>query len=133
MRWRKRLGKASTRKKVERERMARAKRFSHVDPREPGAQMPPGAVPADVNELAHNNTVDRLPRFYADQVITCRACGIEELWPAERQKWWYEVAKGSIESTAVLCRACRGREKRRRDEARRVHLEGKAKKEADKR
>ena len=85
-------------------------------------------MPADQAELAHNNTYDLLPRFYVDRAIVCRQCGAEGVWPAERQKWWYEVAKGNVESTAKLCRACRRREQAHREEARRVHLEGLARK-----
>lgn len=32
----------------------------------------------------------------------------EELWPAERQKWWYEVAQGNINTDAILCRSWLG-------------------------
>jgi len=81
-------------------------------------------VLADEKELAHNNTCGRLPRFYIDKIIICRQCGTEEVWPAERQKWWYEEAKGDINTTAVLCRACRSHEKRRKEEARRIHFAG---------
>ncbi|HWO09736.1 MAG TPA: zinc-ribbon domain containing protein, partial [Polyangiaceae bacterium] len=75
-------------------------------------------------------TYDLLPRFYVDRAIVCRQCGIEEVWPAERQKWWYEVAKANISAVAVLCRSCREVKKAKRAEARRVHLEGLAKKRA---
>ncbi|NCA72362.1 MAG: hypothetical protein EOM91_20290 [Sphingobacteriia bacterium] len=66
----------------------------------------------------------RLPRFYVDRVVVCRQCGQEEVWPAARQKWWYEVAKGNINTEAMLCRACRKADQTRREEARRRHLEG---------
>lgn len=92
---------------------------------------PPDAVEADPAELAHNNTYGLLPLYYVDLAFTCRDCGSEELWTAKQQKWWYEVAKGNINSTAVRCRACRRREQTRRAEARRLHLEGLARK-ADK-
>lgn len=91
-------------------------------------QRPPGAVEADPAELAHNNTYGLLPRYYLDKAFTCRDCGSAELWTAKQQKWWYEVAKGNINSTAVRCRACRRREQERRAEARRIHLEGLEKK-----
>lgn len=87
-------------------------------------QRPPGAVEADPAELTHNNTYGLLPLYYVDLAFTCRDCSSEELWTAKAQKWWYEVAKGNINSTAVRCRPCRRREQARRDEARRVHLEG---------
>ncbi|MFC1720192.1 zinc-ribbon domain containing protein [Pseudomonadota bacterium] len=65
---------------------------------------------ADHAALSHNNTYSRLPRFYVDQIVICRNCGTEEVWPANRQKWWYEVAKGNINTTAILCRKCRGKD-----------------------
>lgn len=43
---------------------------------------------------------------------------------AEKQKWWYEFAKGSIGSTAVKCKGCRNKDKERKAIARRIHLEG---------
>ena len=66
--------------------------------------------------------------FYADQPFECVDCGKTEIWTAEQQKWWYEVAKGNAYATARRCRACRRRERERRGQARRVHLEGIARK-----
>ena len=109
-------------------RLKRAKALSGIDTRDPHVEIPHGAVLAESTELAHNNTYGRLPRFYVDRVIVCRQCHIEEVWPAERQKWWYEAAKGNINSDAVLCRSCRDLEKARKDEAKRVHLKGLAEK-----
>ena len=109
-------------------RLARAKALASIDPRRDPP--PPGAVMADHAELAHNNTYDLLPKFYVDRAVVCRQCGTEEVWPAERQKWWYEVAKANISAVAVLCRSCREVKKAKRAEARRVHLEGLAKKRA---
>lgn len=85
---------------------------------------PEGAVAADAAELAHNNTYGVLPLFYTDHAFNCRDCGRAELWTGKQQKWWYEIAKGNINSRAVRCRPCRRIERTRRDEARRVHLEG---------
>ncbi len=45
--------------------------------------------------------------YYVDVPLTCVSCGIEEVWTASRQKWWYEVAKGPLYSGAKLCRRCR--------------------------
>ena len=121
----------SSKSKAERlkqSQLLRAKALAGIDTTDPDVPVPPGAVLADPKELAHNNTYGRLPRFYVDQVIVCRSCGTEEVWSAERQKWWYEVAKGNINTQAVLCRACRARERQRKDTARRMHLEGLEKK-----
>lgn len=87
---------------------------------------------ADHSELAHNNTYGPLPRFYVDKLVICRDCGAEEVWTAEQQKWWYEVAKGNINSEAVKCRACRIKDKERKAVARKVHLDGIALKEKQK-
>lgn len=106
----------------ERRRQRAMAAAAQVPPAPP--RRPPGAVEADPAELAHNNTYGLLPLYYLDKAFTCRDCGSEELWTAKQQKWWYEVAKGNINSTAVRCRACRRREQERRAEARRVHLQG---------
>jgi Probable zinc-ribbon domain len=68
--------------------------------------------------------------YYEDVPFRCRGCGRDEIWTAAQQKWWYEVAKGYVYSAAKLCRACRRKEQARRAEARRVHLEGIARKKA---
>jgi hypothetical protein len=62
--------------------------------------------------------------FYVDTPFTCVGCRKDEIWTAHQQKWWYEVAKGNVESGAIRCRACRRIERERKAEARRVHLEG---------
>ena len=108
--------------------LRRAKQLSSIDPLDKSAVVPPGAVAADASQLSHNNTYSPLPLFYVDKVVVCRQCGTEEVWPAERQKWWYEVAKGNIFTQAVLCSSCRRVDKDRKAEARRVHLDGLARK-----
>jgi len=122
---------SSPRRKTERSRdsrLQRARANAAIDARSDNAIPPAGAVMANAAELLHNNPYGRLPRFYVDRAISCRECGTEELWTAEDQKWWYEVAKGHMDSTAVRCRACRRKEKARKAEARRVHVEGLARK-----
>ena len=49
--------------------------------------------------------------YYVDVPFECRSCGIAQTWTAAQQKWWYEVAKGSVFTTASLCRPCRHRER----------------------
>jgi len=67
-----------------------------------------GMVMADKSRLAHyNTTFGEVPDFYLDQAYTCRDCGAKEVWTAKQQKWWHEVAQGSVYSHAVRCRACR--------------------------
>ena len=68
--------------------------------------------------------------YYCDILFQCCDCQKQEIWRATQQKWWYEVAKGNVESRANRCNACRRTERERRAEARRVHQEGLAKKRA---
>lgn len=93
-------------------------------------RLPLGTVLADPAQLAHNNTYALLPLFYIDRPFVCRDCGSQEIWTAKQQKWWYEIAKGHIDSVAVRCRPCRRQEQARQAEARRVHLAGLARKSA---
>jgi hypothetical protein len=62
--------------------------------------------------------------YYLDILFKCKDCGEEDIWSATRQKWWYEVAKGDVWTTAIRCNACRRKERERKTEARRVHMEG---------
>ncbi len=68
--------------------------------------VPRRRIPADLSKQAPNNSYGgRL--YYEELEFTCVDCGAAEVWTAEQQKWWYEVAKGSIYSVAKRCRACR--------------------------
>lgn len=72
----------------------------------------PTAVAADLQQLTHINTYGSLPLCYLDLPFVCRLCGKTEIWKALDQKWYYEVAKGHTNSTAVECHACRMAKKR---------------------
>jgi hypothetical protein len=110
------------RRERERERLLAAKRSE--------------GVAVNVEKLAPNNsygTPDFVARgYYVDKPFTCEGCGLDQVWTATQQKWWYEVAKGYVYSTAKLCRSCRRCERERRSEARRIHLEGVARKKGGK-
>ncbi|MDC0948586.1 zinc-ribbon domain containing protein [Gammaproteobacteria bacterium] len=118
------------RKEIKLKRLARAEKLS----KELKKTIPPyaigfdknlsGVVVADQVELRHNNTYDEIPEYYLDKAFTCVDCGSEEVWTGKQQKWWYEVAKGSICTTAVRCRPCRKIKQKIKAESRRVHLEG---------
>jgi hypothetical protein len=87
-----------------------------------------GLVRVNVAALAPYNSYG-VPAFvargyYQDLPFDCAKCRAPQVWRAWQQKWWYEVAKGYVDSTAKLCRPCRRREQARRADARRVHLEG---------
>jgi len=102
--------KQSRQERLKQSQLLKAKAHIGIDTTDPVVLPPPEAVVADQKELAHNNTYGRLPQFYIDKLVVCRQCGAEEVWLARRQKWWYEVAKGNINTDAVLCRSCRGKE-----------------------
>lgn len=67
--------------------------------------------------------------YYVDQPFQCLDCGAQEIWTARQQKWWYEIARGGAWTIANRCRTCRRRERERKVTARKVHLEGLAKKQ----
>ena len=125
-----RLELALRRRKRERKR---AKKAAH-DPR----VIPLGAdsAPCNAQLLAGYNSYGA-PAFvargyYVDEPFECVDCKTQEVWRATQQKWWFEVAKGDVRTTAKRCRPCRRKERERSAEARRVHLEGFAKKQARK-
>jgi hypothetical protein len=93
--------------------------------RGPGLPDPPsGAVMADLSQLEHDNIYGPRPLFYVDRQFACIECGSEEVWTAADQKWWYEVAKGKLDSRAVRCSACRKLHQAKVKAARKVHLDG---------
>jgi hypothetical protein len=69
--------------------------------------IPQGAVTADPSQQVPNNSYSPPPLFYVDKDFDCVDCGRNETWTARQQKWYYEVAKGSLYATAVRCAACR--------------------------
>lgn len=120
------------RAQIETQRASRAARRTVLEKAAERSRLEARGVLVNEAALAPNNSYGA-PEFvrrghYVDTPFRCKECGKEEVWTATQQKWWYEVAKGYAWSTAVLCRACRRKEGARRAEARRVHLEGVARK-----
>lgn len=91
-------------------------------------------VPVDYNKLMPNNSYGMsdfaLRGYYVDQAFRCCDCGAECVWTAERQRWWYETAGGCQYAIAKRCRACRLRERERKQLARQASLAGQLKKQA---
>ena len=58
--------------------------------------------------------------FYEDKRFQCVDCGAWSVWKAERQKWWYEEARGHWDSTAIRCAACREKRRLHREAARKT-------------
>ena len=108
--------------------------MGNKEPKSPATidpELPLGAALCNPTLLAPNNsygTEYTLRGYYLDKPFTCTDCGKNETWTATQQKWWYEVAKGEVNTTAIRCRECRRRERSRKEEARRIHLEGLANK-----
>lgn len=113
---------------IKAKRLKRAKKLRGLDTTKKVKELPISAIPANHEELDHNNTYGILPEYYIDTPFVCRDCGSEEIWTAKQQKWWYEIAKGHIDSHAVRCYACR---KKIRDEKvfQKKHMEEMAAKE----
>jgi hypothetical protein len=85
-------------------------------------------LPVDQTRLARDGSYDTpdfvIRRRYLPIAFTCKDCGAPGIWSARRQKWWYEVAGGSVWSTAKRCRPCRRLERERLANARREQTEG---------
>ena len=94
---------------------------------------PIGTEPVTPALLRSNNSYgipDFVQRgYYQDRSFRCKDCGVDEIWTAAQQQWWFEEAQGDVWTTAVRCRACRASERARKAEARRIHLEGLAMKQ----
>lgn len=84
-----------------------------------------GVTPARLPPTNSYGVPDFVQRgYYQDQPFRCKDCGVEQVWTAAQQQWWYEVAQGDVWTKAVRCRACRQQERIRKTEARRIHLAG---------
>lgn len=117
------------RQEIKAAREKRAERYRQVQAAGRPVWRPAGRIVAVSPELLrpHNSYSD--PDFvrrgyYVDMPFRCIDCGAECVWTAERQRWWYEVAKGDVFTTARRCAACRAKERERKAEARRIHLAG---------
>jgi hypothetical protein len=80
------------------------------------------------SKVFSRSALPQIPDYYRDTWFTCKDCGDRELWTAKQQQRWYEEQGGEIEAIAIRCRACRRKEKLRRETSRKTHLEGMAKK-----
>jgi predicted RNA-binding Zn-ribbon protein involved in translation (DUF1610 family) len=81
-------------------------------------------IAVDRSKIISRCAIPKIPDYYRDTWFTCKDCGEQELWTAKQQQRWYEEQGGEIEAVAVRCHSCRRKEKLRRVTARKVHLEG---------
>jgi len=91
--------------------------------------IPEWAVAINQAEVHHHSMFFDIPLFYLDKEFVCKACGAREIWTAKQQKWWYEIAKGALETTAVRCSSCR-REIREEKAGQKKHMKEMAERES---
>ncbi|MCX6847835.1 MAG: zinc-ribbon domain containing protein [Verrucomicrobia bacterium] len=91
-------------------------------------EIPEDALPAAL-ELQNPQGTWSPPLYYRDISFHCKDCRKHEMWSATQQRWYYEIAKGSLLSQATRCRACRKKHREetlRQRELLRLHREKKA-------
>ncbi|MHB1035460.1 MAG: zinc-ribbon domain containing protein [Pirellulales bacterium] len=99
--------KRKKKKFAEKRERRRLKRLAEEGRFVNGVELPRGAVLADRSQQTPDRSYLGRPTYYVDLEFKCRDCGREEVWTAEEQKWYYEVAKGSSYARASRCRECR--------------------------
>ncbi len=85
-------------------------------------------IAVDRSKVFSRSVLPTIPDYYRDSLFTCKDCGAQELWTAKQQQRWYEEQGGEIEAIAIRCRACRRKEQLRKEAARKIHLDGLARK-----
>ena len=81
-------------------------------------------IPVDRTKIFSHSVLPTIPDYFRDRPFKCKDCDKDDLWTAKEQKRWYEELGGEIESVAIRCRPCRQKEKLRKEQARREHLDG---------
>jgi hypothetical protein len=82
-------------------------------------EIPTTAIPVDPHRINIGGSYFR-PTYFENLAFFCQDCGIEQIWKAEDQIWYYETSGAPYYSTAIRCRTCRVAERMRKTEARRV-------------
>jgi predicted RNA-binding Zn-ribbon protein involved in translation (DUF1610 family) len=83
--------------------------------------IPDWAVSVNQAEVHHHSMAFDIPLLYIDKEFICKDCGAKEIWAAKQQKWWYEIAKGALETTAIRCSSC-GRKIKAEKESQKSHM-----------
>jgi hypothetical protein len=116
---------SSSKQKRQKLKLTRTQRKAEMAQAELRAGLKRGTVIAvDKSKIFSRSVLPRIPDYYRDTWFRCKDCGEQDLWTAKQQQRWYEEQHGEIEAIAIRCRACRRKEKRRRESARKIHLEG---------
>lgn len=120
---------SSNKQKRQKLKQTRAERKAEAERVELLAGIKKGTIIAvDRTRVFSRSVLPEIPDYYRDTWFTCRDCGEQEVWTAKQQQRWHEEQGGEIEAIAIRCRACRRKEKLRRETARKIHLEGIARK-----
>ncbi len=112
-------------KKRRKEQNRRAREFKDLADRCKGTS---SMEMVDRSKVRSASVMPEIPDYYQNKSFECIDCSKEEVWTAQQQKRWHEEQGGAIESTAIRCRDCRAKERQRKAAARKVHLEGLARK-----
>jgi len=116
---------SSNKQKRRKLKLTRAERKAKLERIDLLAALKKGTVmPVDRSKVFSRSLLPNIPEYYRDTLFTCKDCDEQELWTAKQQQRWYEDQGGEIEAIAIRCRACRRKDKLRRDTARKDHLEG---------
>ncbi len=120
---------SSSKQKRQKLKLTRAERKAELERIELLVALKKGTIIAvDRSKIFSRSVLPTIPDYYRDTLFTCKDCGEQEVWTAKQQQRWYEEQGGEIEAIAIRCRACRRKEKLRRETARKIHLEGIARK-----
>jgi hypothetical protein len=120
---------SSSKQKRQKLKLTRAERKTELERVELLVGIKKGTIIAvDRSKIFSRSVLPKIPDYYRDTLFTCKDCGEQDLWTAKQQQRWYEEQGGEIEAIAIRCRACRRKDKLRRDTARKIHLEGIARK-----
>ncbi|WP_373565869.1 zinc-ribbon domain containing protein [Microbulbifer okhotskensis] len=57
--------------------------------------------------VVHHSLYVDVPLHHLGPDFKCKDCGSDKVWAAKQQRWWYEIAKGDFETSAVRCWPCR--------------------------
>ena len=87
-------------------------------------------IPVDRSKVFARSAAPKISDYYRDTWFMCKDCSQRDLWTAKQRQRWYEEQGGGIEAVAIRCRACRRKEKSRREIAKKAHLDGLARKRA---
>ena len=83
------------------------------------SDIPASAIPVDPHRINIGGSYFR-PTYFDDVTFVCQDCGIDQVWKAEDQIWYYETSGAPYYSTAIRCRSCRADERTRKLEARKA-------------